>query len=355
MANAPTGRPLQWTPIAEKFPATLNTVTDPELLADGQTPAAYGMGIDVPGRLYAGAIYAGTARATATTQTEPTNHPADSVSWYYWFGRLWGVSGSSVIYYGAQGYVSTFIRDGTGMIEVDDDTGGIITAIPFGDSVCVLKAAAAYVIPGAADKGGGFNWSHVVQGFGVAVAANATELDGTVYANRADGVFAFDGNQIVEITRPVRGYANMVSVALLADYTKKRIIGTSKFIIDCADNNNFYDYSTAGFLWTSRTLTDRKETRPITVRTLGFALEFSDTTIGTITWQIQTDGGAWSAARTETIRYSNADDRAWYETQLTDAVTCTRFAMRITALSANMRIKRVMMYSSLAGSESYRT
>ena len=59
--------------------------------------------------------------------------------------------------------------------------------------------------------------------------------------SNTDGVFMFDGRTVTELTRPVRDSLGSFSNAVItADYEKRFIIGTAKFVID-TENGRLFD------------------------------------------------------------------------------------------------------------------
>jgi hypothetical protein len=368
MANR--GESFDWIDIATKFPSTL--VKDPERelgigLKDGETPDAYGLGIDRPGSLYAGTIPTGTTRATATAATAPTatttlitigNH-----TWYYWHERLWAIgagdNSAAYVLYGSRGYEDLHCPMGAGRIECSDggDSGNILGMIPIvrGDSRFVVagKAASAYVIRDT-------NRAHpqkslVTQEWGIGQSARVTDLAGLAINSLATGVYSLDpgSGQVTELTAKIRNnLGNFGAVEIKSDYLKGRIIGTSKFVIQLPDRDRdielgLFDYGTSGFRWTSPTLL-AGDAAPIAITKLGYIIEHTGTSPGRITVQIRHEGN-WGAAQSVIMPYEQGA-YSWFEHPVNGALQTRRWTMRITAMSA-VRIRKIRGWARTAGIE----
>jgi len=365
------GQKEQWIPIATKFPSTLVKDRGPEIgdggLVDGETPNAYGLGIDNLGRLCSGTCPTGTARLSATAVTDPTATTTlvtiANYTWYYWHERLWGQldAGGSHILYGAHGYEDVHCPLGPGKIECSDgnDTGNVVAMLPLerggSDYVVAAKAASAYVI--LSGKTAHPNKPLLVQNWGVSGATYMTDLDGRAFSALASGVWMLDPAErsVVELTYPIRNnLGSFVAVALTSDYMKKRVIGTSKFVVQMpneATGQRFglFDYGTAGFLWTSPTIVT-PDFSPILFTRLGFKLEHTGTSAGSITVNVKHEG-TWSADQTMTFPYERSR-YSWMEHMIDGAFQTRRWAMRITAMSG-MRILGIYGWGSTAGLEGW--
>jgi len=326
----------QWTRIAGDFPPTLNRDTPPPALKPNETPAGYGYDLTKPGLLVAGSVPVGTAR---TNKTYAFGDPEVTYTWYY--NRLWLASGPTLYYY-APDYTAAVYEQGLGQVNFPE-SASILAYMPFnGYDMAVITAAGGYVIPGAIDPRGRFQRGPLIQEVATTVAGYVTELDGTVYVSNASGLFAWRGEEVKELTVPVRNNATgFTSTALLCNYVKKWVIGTSKFVYD-ANTQRLYDYNTSGFLYTTPTLS-MPAARPLTVYKLGFVIDRSSTATGTAGIATQIEEGSWSAVETFSF-VANEGQYSWVEYQLPNPLMCRRFAARLTALSSNIYIREIHAY-----------
>lgn len=341
----------RWTPLAAKFPASLAKDVAPELLEDGLTPDAYGLGLDEPGSLYPGSIQTGTTRLTATTATAPGSnfspHTITGATWYYWegFERLWGHVGTNIIV-GAYGYKDQlYAQGGFGLFPFSYGTGNIVTLIPFGNSVAAVKSDCTMVINRATDRRGGFDDGIVIQDFFASASTDVTEYAGQVYASNASGIFRLSENgKVEELSYPIRNnLGNLTGADLKAVYTQGRIIGndgTKKYTVDAA-TGGLYDYSTSGFRWTSRTLAMPDEKR-LRVPRLAFLIRLTNDSDATMSYQVKGDDDVWKDEESVVFR-NEYDGFAWVEVELPDEMSLVqqKWAMRITAMSSNLRINQV--------------
>jgi hypothetical protein len=318
------------------------------------------MGIDKPGVLYAGSLPTGTARPTFSHADPTTDHTPHALTvanydWYYMHNRMWAVGDSSNrgsnVFYFAPGYDTDLYTHGYSKLICDDDTAVVLGLIPFGNQVMAIKAADSYVLYQANQWGGRFLRSRITQGFGANAMTDVTEKDGVVYASNANGVFGFDGQRIVEFTAPIRdNLGNFTGADLNGDnssgieYTKNRLVaddGTKQYVVDL-NNGNLYDYSTTGFRWTSRTIERADEDRLVVDR-IALILSHANAAEKTLKFQVMDDTGTWKGVEQHQLKkrlyeYERVEIMPkWIKQQ-------EKWAMRITALSANLHIHEVQLY-----------
>ncbi len=350
----------KWMVLAEVFPPSMVTAMDSTALKDGQTPDSYGLGVERKASLYYstserandGVVAASNKTAVASPTNAPTGYGA--ITWYLWFDRLWGIS-AQYVFYGAKGYSTRFIQQGKGRIDFDDDSDAYLVAmVPFGESIAVFKSAAIYVIASANGNDGHFNRTGVTQNYGIAAGTQVCEIDGTVFFSNATGVYSFNGQQIQELTAAVRGRSGFFPATLTANFRRKYLVMTSGTNVMAMDlqSGNIYDYSTSGFRWTSRTLVD-KTNAPIGVYDAALEVEFLDSNVGTVTYEIGKDGVYGDATAMRLIP-TEPDQAVRVKFGLEATAVCTKFNIRLSLLSTNVLIKRVLINSTLSGVEAYR-
>jgi len=363
MADRRGQKPV-WITLAERFPATLAKNGPPELLEDGQTPDAYGLGIDRPGALYAASIPTGTARPTWALNTPTTDHTAHNLTvgnctWREIFRRPWATitAGSPDVYYFAPYHFTDLYLQGFGKLACDADTGNVVGIIPFGNNILAMKANHSYVIPNGISMQGNFVVGDVVHGFGASNMTDVTVHGGVVYAAHSNGVFAFDGQNVRNLTQAIRqnlgnftdahldGSAN--NSGYIIDEKRFRLVGndgTKKWVIDLSSERpGLYDYTTSGFLWTSRTFVSRN-LEPFCFTRLGFFIEHTDTSKGTLTYQIKHEQ-SWSQAESIDLPYLR-ERYTRQEFPVRIPLASRRWAMKITALSSNLRINAILGYGN---------
>ncbi len=348
----------QWIPLAEKFPASLSKDSSPEIIKDGETPDAYGMGGDQPGLLYVeSTVPTGTVWNGITAATAPTNAPV-TATWRFCHNRLFGFAAvGTTFYYGAYGYDSNYLIQDLGYILCDYESSNIVQVVPFGQNVAVFKADSLYVVRNADAPQGNFVAEYVKQSSGLPVVGNVIAMDNKLYWVNTTGVWQYDGNNIVELTTPIRNnlgaFASGQITTLTADFAKKEIIGlngaTTKFIVVPGENSELYDYSTSGFRFTTRTLVGA-EVEPLLVDKICFAYQYSASEQATIDFQIKINDD-WKDESQLKIRPAESNGRI--EVGLTNMLACRKFAMRITAMSPSLYISRIMCHLKTGGVQGY--
>ena len=350
-----------WIPLAAKFPVSLSTDIAPEAVPDGKSLDAFGIGIDKPELLYtdaapsAGAIWNGTLN----TVSSPTGSPLTGTAvWQFAANRLWAYQvTTNRVTYGASGYDSNYILDGLGYINCDFETSNITALIPFGDSIAVFKSTCLYVIRNANGFGGSLVSEYVKQASGLATAANAIVIDSVLFWVNTLGVWSYDGQQITELTTAVRGslapFTSATVTSLRADFEKRRLIGrasnATKFIIALGQSPDLYNYSTAGFRFTSRTLVGA-EGEPMLADKISFICQYSVDEMATINIDVKIND-EWKSETQKKFR--PADDNGRCEIQLSNVLACRKFAMRIINMSSGLYISEILVHAKQSGVSGY--
>jgi len=327
----------QWLKIAGDFPPTLNKEDDPTTLKVNETPAAYGIDINKPTLLKAGAVPTGTT-ALATTYTID----ADTYNW--WYNRLWRISGTQVIF-GAPEYTATYYEQDIGHIDLPQGTGDLVAIRPLGQTALIaFKADCFFIINNADRDDANFSVTYYNQRIGLDDATHLVELDGVVYVSNTTGLWsiAYNGD-VNEITAPVKNnVAPFASQVLTANYAKKWIIGGTTCAYDTL-SKRLFDYSTDGFLYTSPTLTMRRkgsENTPFVVDAIALEVVHDDTTGKQITYQTKVNDRDWN---TEVVVDLIPEDGTLtrhlihFDSQRNGRT----FAVRFTAMSAGVAIKNI--------------
>ncbi len=332
-------------PIASQFPPTLNKDADPTLIGNGESPDAYGVDWNSDDVLTPGTIPTGTARSAPMGTGSYTAY-----NWYY--NRLWHINAAdaSVLNVGAPEYRHEFYDQDTGDRNAN---ATILTFMPMlQDSMLMCTATGSHMMQNCRDPRGFFWVGEFEQRFYAEAANRVTVLQGIPYACNADGLFRWNGQAVDEVTRPVRNdLAPFAEQAILADYDKNLIIGTDAFVYD-ADKNKLFDYSTSGFRFTTRTLSqpasDKGGKQPFEVAGVIFLFDQLVTTRQTISWQTRFDavdlqsGGDSKWFDENDIRVVDAPKRL--EVPVNNPLRSGReFTIRLTGMDSSVRIREIQV------------
>lgn len=338
-------RSFDTIPWLSDFPAGLDKKTDPTDLKDGFSPDSFGLALDADQRLAKGTIPSGTARVKKTFTIG-----ADTFPWFY--NRLWKFDSANVLEWGARHYDAVFQPQSLSKVSFDEDAENIIEILPFGgDNLAVMKSTGSYVFGNLNDTREFFSKTDIIQEVNITAAANTTELDDVVYASGANGLFAFAGGEVRQITRLVRDdVANFANKALTVDYEKKRIIGASSFVYD-VELNRLFDFTTSGFRYTSPQYR-QDDFSPFMVERIVFIIEFTDTDEGEFTLQVKYEDEDFTD---EEIHAPTNDVGAFttFALDLGPREQVRKFQIRINDMSDNLRIRRINLDISPAHFDDY--
>jgi len=323
-----------WLELAGDFPPSLNKEVANTQLKVGETPDSYGIDPGADGVLKSGSCPVGTARV-ATTKSVAGN------TYYWYYNRLWRIV-TTALHVGAPWLDDIFLTQEMSLFDLIT-TG--IEVIPIGnDQMAVVTATGTYFMDNCRDTRGFFALGRFWQELNADGTTKVTSLDGNLVVSNTTGVFLSDGNSVKELTKLVRdSLGSFSNIAILADYKKKYIIGTDKFVIDLGNGGKLFDFGTSGFLFTSRTLQSDVDARPFAVDAIAFILEQSDTAGGTISWSSKIEDNDWYAESDINI-VSQQDQYTRHEITLENSRACGRkFAIKITGLSSNIKIKSIQV------------
>lgn len=328
----PIGTKPRWVPLATVFPASLNSETDSSELRDGYTPNAYGMMIDSGGRLRrASSIPAGTAAIVNTGVLD------DLATWTWYFRRYWRKSGHDLLY-NAPEVVGVVLPQDLGRLSFDEDSQDVVTFLPFGANMYVGKSTGGYGVSNAMSFGGNFQHGNILPSLKISAAANAAELDGTVYVSNAFGLMGWGGGDIDEITAPARTYvSNFASKALTIDPQRRWVVGTNAFVYD-VPRKRLYRYDGSSFLYTTRTLTAQNQ-KPFVVEAVRFSYENTNNKRGSMTLAYKYEEG-WTRGSKISVPYTEGTRGSWIQ-GIDPTIIASKFAMRITNLSRNLAIREI--------------
>lgn len=332
-----SGDRLKWMQFATEFPAGLDTETDATSMKDGFTPDAFGMGIEYPGLLYASAIPSGSSAIKKT-------YTISEIVWSWFYNRLWRASGSDIIY-NAPEYSDVVYPQGISVISFDEDTQDVITFFPIGGGMMYVgKSTGGYVVSATSDPYARFTHGNIMPEIAVSAATNAVEYNGMAFISNSLGLISFDGDNSTELTNMVRSRsASYQSKALTVDYSKGRIIGASSFVYDIP-SKKFFDYSSTGFRYTSRTLV-APTGKSFTVTAVAFRLDNVDARSGQIRFQIKLDDGKWTKEINAPVKHVEEEYNRSV-VMLETPVVSRSFTIRLTGIDGNIRIRAIDIEAS---------
>lgn len=317
------------------FPPTLNKDQDTTKLEVNESPAAYGIDWDVEGILKSGSVPTGTARTAPVGTGSYTAY-----NWY--FNRLMKVNGSTAtqLDIGAPEYRAMFYDQDVGSRTA---LANIVTFMPANqESLWVATATGSHMMRNMTDPRGFFYLGDFEQGMFVEAANRAITLRGVPFVCNATGIYSWEGGAVKEWTRPVRNNVSPFSAtAILADYDERLVIGTDAFVLDTS-NGRLFDYSSTGFLYTSRTLTQpvKNGQQPFNILGISFLLDITATAKQKIKWETKTDDGNWFAENDMII----VDQPERFEPPINNRVTnCREFTMRINSVTSGIRIREIQV------------
>jgi len=321
-----------WIKLSGDFPPSLNNSDDSIRLKPGESPSVYGVDPDADGLLKSGSVPTGTAR-TAPVGT------GGYTAWNYYYDRLWLATGSN-LKMGAPHYRNTYLRQGSSRFDVD---ATIVTFMPCLEaSLWIATGSGSQFLQRVNDGRAYYELTPMRQELWVAAANRCITLDGKPFVCNSSGVFSYNGDETKEWTAAVRdSLGSFANQPILAEYSKKYIIGTSKFVID-TNNGKLFDFGTAGFRFTSRTLTSEGEFNPFEVISIAFILSQTGDG-GTISWQTKMEDNDWTdeddiEVEAEQEQYTRIERETGQTSRM-----CRRFAMRITSLSSNISIREIQV------------
>jgi hypothetical protein len=343
------GQPdFQWMSLAEQFPATLVTEIAPEKLKDGQTPDAYGMGLEKDGVLYKSAYTdTGSRYSTWTSESTPTNAPSGITVWKYQWDRMWGyVYADRTVYYGAYGNYDSYILQSFGKLIADNESSSLTGVHPFGKNLAIFKSNYFYHVPNADDTSANFR-IYFAGDQGITGEDKCICLNDIIYFANTSGVWAFDGQRLIEITEPIRNSLGDVQggaiTNLNAEFDKARLVGhnsnTVKFVLVPRGQGGMgiYTYSGTDFRFTTRSLLSG-EGNPLMVDKIALNYEYDSTSQIDVSYQVKIND-TWKAE--ERMRTDSNIKHGRLELATANMLAARRWAFRLTDIPADFYIHSI--------------
>lgn len=334
-----------WYELAGQFPPTLDTENDPTLLKPFESPACYGVDSQRGGRLATGSCPTGTARSVVQKSV-------GGYTWDWIYHRLWR-SSSATLFWGGPEYDDLVLEHEMGKLTTD---ANIVTFLPaFGRDLILITATGSHVLSEAIDQRGTFAIQTFRQDFSTGTAAYANVFGDVPFLTNSKGLFSYDGKNVKEWTRPIRAApGSFANVAITSDFDRGLVIGTSKFALDVA-TGKLFDYGTAGFLFTSRTLAAAPTFEPFEVERIALCVEGSTNVAGTLTWQSKIEDNDWFSESAIELKWEE-DRKTRVEFPIENPHrTGHKFAIRLTSMPSNLYIRSILVvvanYAVEAGGE----
>lgn len=341
-----------WVQIGGNFPPTLNTEDNPRDLGVNQTPACTGIELGANGYLGAGAIPTGSSNSFVTFSGIKLYGQAalDGFTYRKLYRRLWRSSENTLIY-GAPNIEDEYFPQGLGKIVFDSS---IVEFLPYGASgMAVFTTRGCVLLNGCDDmRGDGFfSLNHPLVTMTITAANKAVAFDRMVYASTADGLFQISDQGVQEITYPVRDTTSFHNKTLTFDSDKKYVIGSS-YVIDTL-NKVIYDYSSSSFKYTTPTVRD-KSNKQFAVSEVGLEYYSTNGNSGNVTIEMYRGRKlGWSKSTVLKLDPKNERSVSFYEYNLPSVQSGDEFAIRLTALSTNIRIRSVNVFGNITLREGY--
>lgn len=319
-----------FTVLADSFPPSLNTSDDPTKLKTFESPSVHGAAVTTDGLLSVGTIP--TAQTNPITQYTVGGHVYD---WHY--NRLWRSVGT-ILFIGAPNYTDAFVRQGLAEIPTDET---IIQFQPcFQSDMWLMSSSGSYFLKQANRIQTEREPERWVKDFYTTSAGYAAVLNGIPYVSNARGVFSHDGQALKEVTRAVRYVPGIfASSALSVDFERQYLIGPN-WCID-TQAGKLFDFSTTGFSFMSRTLTQAGGFPPFAVERVVFNVVHSDENTGGITWQTSFEEDDFVVQQPVNCVYDQ-DQISRIDVAIdSDVRTAHKFRLQITGMDSNIAIRSI--------------
>jgi len=336
--------------VSQFGPPALITEIPPELLKPEQSPACHGVDLDDVGYLSAGSIPTGSAEVFKTYSSISDGNSASNYTWH--FNRLWRLddaagAGECYVRYGAVNYNNFYYRQGHGAIQIPEATD-LIAILPLGvKSLLVVSDTGANIIYEANDYLARFQVSpHIEELKG---ATSPINIDGVVYFLKGSRLFSVDEQQkTTEESLPIRGTS--LSGTLTADFVNKRVIVGTSYVYDIA-TKTWFDYSTSGFSFTSRTVGNKG--KPFCVNRILLEIEHTLTADAEITWSTKFGNREWRTQDPIQIRHDDSYIENLLTQDLIERETAIDFTVRIDSLPSGVKIRNIMISAEGLMKEAY--
>jgi len=324
-----------WAELAGDFPPSVNTDSDPTDLKPFESPSCYGVDCQSTGYLKTGAILEGTPR-TAHTRTIG----GKVYGWYY--DRLWriddAVGFTANLIFGAKYYDDVYAVQGFGKVTAKK---ALITFMPaLSNDMWLVSSSGSHILPNATSGEGQFRVGQFFQEAYISTATHATTVSGQPHFANADGVYAWNGQTLKELTRAVRtSLGSFVGAPLTVDYSEQFLIGENAYVIDL-ESGKLYDYGTSGFRFTTRTLASADYT-PFQMDGISLDVAYASEGNDLLRWQTKVEDGNWYDEEPITMQGS-AGTRSHIQVPIGNGSHNGRkFTMRITALPSFLKVRSI--------------
>jgi hypothetical protein len=184
-------------------------------------------------------------------------------------------------------------------------------------------------------------------------------MDNTLVWANTYGLWAYNGQQITELTFPIRNnlgsFVSTTLTSLKGDFQKRRIIGrtgadaATGVIVELGENSGLYDYSTAGFRFTTPTMVG-KDGEPLIIDKIGIQYQYNASALAKMSIEVKIND-AWKTENE--FKIYPANDNGYAELNLANVLACRKFALRITNMSSSLYISRITAHIKSGGLMGY--
>lgn len=316
-------------PLCSDFPPSINTATDPSKLQNFESPEVYSADINADNLLKTGSL---PTKDTDLRTTYTIN--SNVYSWIY--NRLW-IADDNILLFGSPNYTDAFIRQGLGEIPVDSNI--IYFNSCLSNAMIIVTEDGSYIGKMYNRSQSEHDPDKLSQEFYASNSSSCIVVDSIPYVSNDKGLFGYDGQNLIEVSRPVRySPSPFASSNVNANFTYGYLIGDD-WAVDIKAKKLF-DYSKS-FSFTSRTLTQEDGYPPFTVDRISFQIVHLDKNDGTISWQVSYEEGDWVDQDDVTCSYQQ-DKLTRIDVDINSSILAAhKFRLKITYLSDNIAIRSI--------------
>lgn len=348
-----------WTVVGDQFPPSLNNVDDPSRLEVFESPYVHGANWTTDGFL-ASSTQAQIGTGTALDQTKKT---LGGVVYYWYYGRLWGWSGTTLLI-GEFGVDDIFLKQGTGKMVSEATIIGVQAC--FGNALWVMTATGSYILKNADDRSGVFELGQFLQDIQVKVLTAvpiASTMDGMPVWTNYYGTYIYDGSKVIQLSRKAKiQYSSSVGAfdssgvgGIFIDYNRKKIdlrtSSTSEVtqgVIDMETGKLLsYLRKTTGdepaFEYYTPVLMQEPSGAPFTVDTIALVIKWYGPGDTTINWATRAEEEDWFIEN-EIYIHRPGNEYTRIEKEINNpSRSAHKFQIAITGLESNIWIKTIML------------
>lgn len=343
-------QPYQFVRLLAETPPGLNSLLEPEDLAENEIASGTGFDLSVDRLITKGTIPSGTAAVEKTITLDKSatgGENVDNVPYLWHSERLWNITNrtlstaSNLLQVGALGYNDQFYHtNGREPIPFDEDSQTILKILPLEpDSFYIGKTTGGYVLRNLSDTRGFFQRTDLIQELALPAANQVAELDSVLYVTNAQGLMAYQNGQTREVSQKIRG-VDLSGLAITVDHGQKYVILGSTHVYDAA-NDKWFEYSGSAFSFKTRVVRN-PDWSPFDVDRIIFVVKNTGEDDAQITYKYKFDDDDWSDEYTADVLYEEGTLTTVSET-LDIRRAGRRFQLEITGMDAGVSIREILL------------